>query len=62
VRLQTAEIHHQFGRILERTGKASDTAGQFRQLTASLDEIKKEQGAERELERADLKRMYSEAT
>jgi eukaryotic-like serine/threonine-protein kinase len=61
-RLQTAIIHFQLGNLLKQTGDASGSAGQYRQAATLLDEIKKEQGAEHLLERADLRAMYNEST
>jgi hypothetical protein len=61
-RLQTAIIHYQLGNLMKQTGDASSAAGQYRQAAALLDEIKKEQGAERILDRADLKAIYTEST
>ncbi len=62
VRLQTALIHYQLGNLLKQTGDASGAAAQFQQATNLLDEIKKEQGAEHTLERADLKPVYATAS
>jgi len=61
-RLVTAIIHFQLGNLLKQTGDAPGAAGQYRQAVTLLDEIKKEQGAEHILDRADLKVMYIEAT
>ena len=62
VRLQTALIHYQLGNLLKQTGDASGAAAQYQQATNLLDEIKKEQGAEHTLERADLKPVYATAS
>jgi tetratricopeptide (TPR) repeat protein len=59
---QTALIHYQMGSLLKQTGDASGAAGQYKQAVSILDEIKKEQGAEHFLERADLKAIYAEAS
>jgi eukaryotic-like serine/threonine-protein kinase len=61
-RLQTAIIHFQLGNLVKQKGDASGAAGQYRQSTSMLDEIKKEQGAEHVLDRSDLKEIYKEAT
>jgi tetratricopeptide (TPR) repeat protein/predicted Ser/Thr protein kinase len=61
-RLLTATIHSELGNLLKQKGDASGAAAHFGQVAALLDEIRKEQGAEHILERADLKLMYSEAT
>jgi eukaryotic-like serine/threonine-protein kinase len=61
-RLQTATIHYQLAILMKHTGDASGAAGQYRQVATLLDEIKKEQGAEHILERADLKTLYNESS
>jgi tetratricopeptide (TPR) repeat protein/predicted Ser/Thr protein kinase len=61
-RLQTAIIHFQLGNLLKQTGDASGSAGQYGEAATLLDEIKKEQGAEHILDRADLKAMYNDST
>ncbi|HKH99119.1 MAG TPA: tetratricopeptide repeat protein [Candidatus Sulfotelmatobacter sp.] len=60
-RLETAIIHFQLGHLLKQKGDAAGAAGQYQQAATLLDEIKKEQGAEHVLDRADLKVMYAEA-
>jgi eukaryotic-like serine/threonine-protein kinase len=62
VRLQTAIIHYQQGNLLKQAGDAAGAASQYKQAVGILDEIKKEQGAEHTLERADLKTIYAQAT
>ncbi len=62
VRLQTALVHYQLGNLLKQKDDASAAAAEYRQAAGILDEIKKEQGAEHTLERADLKAIYAEAT
>jgi tetratricopeptide (TPR) repeat protein len=61
-RLQTALVHDQMGNLLKQTGDASGATSQYRLAADLLDEIKKEQGAEHILERADLKTIYARAT
>jgi eukaryotic-like serine/threonine-protein kinase len=61
-RLQTAIIHFQMGNLLKQTGDASGSAGQYRQAATLLDEIKKEPGAERVLDRSDLRAVYADAS
>jgi tetratricopeptide (TPR) repeat protein/predicted Ser/Thr protein kinase len=61
-RLQTAIIHFQLGNLLTQTGDASGSAGQYGQAATLLDEIRKEQGAEHILDRADLKAIYNDST
>jgi tetratricopeptide (TPR) repeat protein len=62
VRLQTALIHYQLGNLAKQKGDAPGAAAEYRQATNILDEIKKEQGAEHTLERADLKAVYAQAS
>jgi eukaryotic-like serine/threonine-protein kinase len=57
----TAMIHFQSGNLLKLTNDASGAADQYRQVVALLDEMKREQGAEHILERADLKAIYTES-
>jgi eukaryotic-like serine/threonine-protein kinase len=61
-RLQTALIHYQMGNIFKQTADPSGSKDQYRQALTILDEIKKEQGAEHVLERADLKAVYNAST
>jgi tetratricopeptide (TPR) repeat protein len=61
-RLQTALIHYQLGDLLKQKGDSAGAAGEYRQSVAILDEIKKEQGAEHTLDRADLKAVYAQAS
>jgi len=62
VRLQTALIHYQLGNVLKQKGDAAGAAAEYRQAATMLDEIKKEQGAEKVLQRADLKPVYEQST
>jgi eukaryotic-like serine/threonine-protein kinase len=62
VRLQTALIHYQLGNLAKQKGDAAGAAGEYKQATSILDEIKKEQGAEHTLDRADLKAVYAQAS
>ncbi|MGB2633868.1 MAG: tetratricopeptide repeat protein [Candidatus Acidiferrum sp.] len=62
VRLQTALIHYQLGNLAKQKGDAQGAAAEYRQAAGLLDEIKKEQGAEKVLQRADLKPVYERAT
>jgi serine/threonine protein kinase/tetratricopeptide (TPR) repeat protein len=61
-RLQTALLHYQLGNLLKQKGDGAGAAGEYRQSVAILDEIKKEQGAEHTLDRADLKAVYAQAS
>ncbi len=62
VRLQTALIHYQLGNLAKQKGDAQGAAAEYRQSASMLEEIKKEQGAEKVLQRADLKPVYERAT
>jgi eukaryotic-like serine/threonine-protein kinase len=62
LRLETARIHYLNGKLLTLTGKSSEAAGQFAQAKSILGDIMKEGGAEKLLQRPDLKAMYDEAT
>ncbi len=62
VRLQTALIHYQLGNLAKQKGDAQGAAAEYRQAASMLDEINKEQGAEKVLQRADLKPVYERAT
>jgi len=53
--LETAIIHFELHNLLNQTGDIAGAASQFREANALLDTIKKEQGSEHILERADLK-------
>ncbi|MGB2668002.1 MAG: tetratricopeptide repeat protein [Candidatus Acidiferrum sp.] len=61
VRLQTALIHYQLGNLAKQKGDRQGAAAEYRQAVSMLDEIKKEQGAEKVLQRADLKPVYERA-
>ncbi|MGB9332519.1 MAG: hypothetical protein WCB10_17275, partial [Steroidobacteraceae bacterium] len=61
VRLQTALVHYQLGNLLKQKGDLSGAAAEYRQTTSILDEVKKEQGGEHTLDRADLKVVYAQA-
>jgi eukaryotic-like serine/threonine-protein kinase len=60
-RLQTALVHFQLGNLLKQTGDSSGAVGQYRQAATLLDEMKKEPGSEKLLDRSDLKAIYADA-
>jgi tetratricopeptide (TPR) repeat protein len=60
-RMQTALIHFQLGNLLQQKGDAQGAKAQYGQATGMLDEIQKEQGAEKVMQRADLKAVYDRA-
>jgi tetratricopeptide (TPR) repeat protein len=62
LRMQTAKTHYLLGNALRLSGNAGEAAGHYQQTLAMLDEMKKESGAERLLDRSDLKTIYAEAT
>jgi tetratricopeptide (TPR) repeat protein len=57
-RMQTALIHYELGNLLQQKGDAQGAKAQYGQATSLLDEIQKEQGAEKVMQRADLKPVY----
>lgn len=62
LRLETARIQFLLGSLLHLTGNAKESAGHFQQAATLWNEISKEAGAEKLLNRADLKAMNQEAT
>ncbi|GAC1686885.1 MAG: hypothetical protein PVS2B2_25790 [Candidatus Acidiferrum sp.] len=61
-RFQTARIHYLFGNALRFDGNAIEASGHYRQALNLLDESKNEPGAEKLLQRGDLKTMHDEST
>ena len=57
-RLQTALVHFALGNLLKQKGDASGSASEYKQAAGLLDDIKKEQGSDKVLQRADLKAIY----
>ncbi len=57
-RLQTALVHFALGNLLKQKGDASGSASEYKQAASLLDDIKKEQGSDKVLQRADLKAVY----
>ena len=62
LRLQTSRIHYLMGNALRLSGNNADAAGHYRQALTMLDEMKKERGVEKFVERSDLKTMYNDCT
>jgi len=62
LRMQTARIQFLLGETLRLSGNASEASSHYRQAVSQLNELKKEPGAEKLLERSDLKAMYEEAS
>jgi hypothetical protein len=50
------------GKIAKLTGSGNDASGQYRQAVSMLNEIKAEPGAEKLLQRPDLKTIYDDST
>ena len=61
--LRTLQVrgHYLLATALRATGNESEAAGHNRQALRMLDEMRKEAGAEKVLERADLKPIYEES-
>ncbi len=61
-RYQTARIQFLLGNALRLSGNTADAAGHYRETLSLLDDMKKEPGAEKLLQRQDIKAMYDEST
>jgi serine/threonine protein kinase/tetratricopeptide (TPR) repeat protein len=61
-RLQTATIHYLLGKLAEQSGNATAAQNQYRQAANLFEEMKKEPGAEKILQRSDLKAMHELAS
>jgi len=62
LRLQTAKIHHLLGTSFRLSGDRANADGQYGQALRLLDEIKKDPGADKVLDRSDLRNIYADAT
>jgi serine/threonine protein kinase/tetratricopeptide (TPR) repeat protein len=62
LRMLLAKSHFLLGTALRLSASGADALGHYRQAVRALDEIRKEPGADKLLERADLKSMYQEST
>ncbi len=62
LRLQSARIQYLLGNALRLSGNAGEAAGHYRQALRLIDDMRKDAGAEKLLERSDLKSMFSEAS
>jgi hypothetical protein len=60
--MQMAREHYVLGVALRSSGNQSETAGHFRNAIQIWDEVRKEPGAEKTFDRADLKSMYAESS
>jgi tetratricopeptide (TPR) repeat protein len=61
-RYQTARIQFLLGNALRLSGNTADATGHYRETLSLLDDLKKEPGAEKLLQRQDIKAMYDEST
>jgi tetratricopeptide (TPR) repeat protein len=61
MRMQTVKIQYLLGNSIRLSGDITNAAGHYREAVRMLDEIKKDPGAEKLLERADLKSIYEES-
>jgi len=62
LQMERARIQYLLGETLRLGGNPSEAANHYRQALTQLDEMKKEPGAEKLMERSDLKTLYEEAT
>jgi len=61
-RYQSARIHFLLGEAQRLGGDARGAATQYQQVVNTLDELKKDPGAEKLLDRPDIQSMYSAGT
>ena len=61
-RLQSVRIHYLLGSALRLGGNVVEASGHYRQALSLLEDIRKEPGAEKLLERADLKSLSAQAS
>jgi tetratricopeptide (TPR) repeat protein len=62
LRTLLARDHYLLATALRETGNGTEATGHYREALRLLDEIRKEVGAEKAIERADLKPIYEEST
>jgi eukaryotic-like serine/threonine-protein kinase len=62
LRLLVARAHYLLGTALRSRGNQSEAAGHFRDALRIWDAVRKEPGAEKTFDRADLKSFYAEAS
>jgi serine/threonine protein kinase/tetratricopeptide (TPR) repeat protein len=62
LRIPLAAAHDLLGNALRSEANPSEAAGHFRHAVGALDEIKKDPGAEKVFERADLKLLYADVS
>jgi tetratricopeptide (TPR) repeat protein len=61
LRTLLARDHYLLGTALRLTGNGTEATGHYREALRLLDEARKEAGAEKVIERSDLKTIYREA-
>jgi len=61
-RYETARIHYLLANALRLSGNGSEASAHYQQALSLLEEMRKDPGAEKLLDRPDLKSMLSEAT
>jgi eukaryotic-like serine/threonine-protein kinase len=61
LRIEGARIHYLLGKLAKLTGSGNDATAQYRQVVSMLNEIKAEPGAEKLLQRPDLKAIYDDS-
>lgn len=61
-RLQSARIHYLLATALQLAGNSSEASGQYRSALNLLQDMQKDAGAEKLLERSDLKTISTDAT
>jgi serine/threonine protein kinase/tetratricopeptide (TPR) repeat protein len=62
LRYQSARVHYLLGKALRLSGDVADAPGHYRQALIMIDEMRKEPGAEKLLERSDVKAIYAESS
>src|SRR3984893_10012353 len=60
-RYQSAHIHYLLGNALRMSGNAADASRHYRQVLSLIDDMHKEPGAEKLLDRSDIHNLYAEA-
>ena len=61
-RYQSMRIHYLLATTLRLGGNSSDASEQYRQALALMEDMRKDSGAEKLLDRSDLKPMFAEAS
>jgi hypothetical protein len=62
LRLLTAQIQYLLGTALRLSGSQKEAGPHYKESVRLLDEIRKEAGAEKVLQRSDLNSVYNEAS